>query len=105
MMEEVRMTEKSPVLPSGKPVRERYQHKKWRGTIYTEIHNHGRRSNGSQDGNRSSVSFVRGVGMQRHYGYRWVAEVTIHKKRYRCRSYSYDRVYDWLQKICGQFGE
>ena len=33
-----------------------------KGTIYTEIHNHGRRSGGSQDGNRSSMRLVKGAG-------------------------------------------
>lgn len=67
-----------------------------RGCIYKELHNHGRRSNGSSDGNRSSCRFVKGVGMKKSYGYRWVAEVMYKKKRYRCRSYSYRVVRDWL---------
>lgn len=50
------------------------------GCIYMEMHNHGRRSAGSQDGNRSSCCFVKGVGMQRRYGYRWVAEIMYKKK-------------------------
>ena len=88
--------EKSPLTPDGQPVREKWRHRQWTGTIYSELHNHGRKSNGSQDGNRSSMRRVRGVGMQRCYGYRWVAEITIHRKRYRCRSYSYNRVREWL---------
>lgn len=75
------------------------------GTIYTEIHNHGRRSGGSQDGNRSSMRRVRGVGMQRCYGYRWVAEITYHGKRYRCRSYDYSRVRAWLDQMCDRFND
>lgn len=73
------------------------------GTIYTELHNHGRRTNGSQDGNRSSVQFVKGAGLTRRYGYRWVAEITFHKHRYRCRSYSYSRVREWLDEMCARF--
>lgn len=76
-----------------------------KGTIYTEIHNHGRRSGGSQDGNRSSMRRVRGVGMQRCYGYRWVAEITYHGKRYRCRSYDYSRVRAWLDQMCDRFND
>ena len=74
-----------------------------KGTIYSEIHNHGRRSSGSQDGNRSSMRHVRGVGMQRCYGYRWVAEIQYHGKRYRCRSYSYSTVRSWLNQMCDRF--
>lgn len=75
------------------------------GTIYTEVHNHGRRSGGSQDGNRSSMRRVRGVGMQRCYGYRWVAEIMYHGKRYRCRSYDYSRVRAWLDQMCDRFND
>lgn len=75
------------------------------GTIYTELHNHGRRSGGSQDGNRSSMRLVKGAGMQRCYGYRWVAEITYHGKRYRCRSYDYSRVRVWLDQMCDRFND
>lgn len=37
---------------------------KRRGCIYKELHNHGRRSNGSQDGNRSSMRMVKAWGCQ-----------------------------------------
>ena len=76
-----------------------------KGTIYTEIHNHGRRSGGSQDGNRSSMRRVRGVGVQRCYGYRWVAEISYHGKRYRCRSYDYSRVRAWLDQMSDRFSD
>ena len=76
-----------------------------KGTIYKELHNHGRRSGGSQDGNRSSMRCVRGVGAQRCYGYRWVAEIHYHRKRYRCRSYDYDRVRTWLEQMCDRFSD
>lgn len=52
---------------------------KRRGCIYKELHNHGRRSGGSQDGNRSSMKLVKGAGMKRCYGYRWVAEIMYKK--------------------------
>lgn len=82
------------------------KHKVWHtGTIYTEMHNHGRRSNGSQDGNRSSVRLTKGVGMTRCYGYRWVAEIQYHRKRYRCRSYSFTKVRAWLDEMTARFSE
>ena len=81
-------------------------HKVWyTGTIYTEMHNHGRRTNGSQDGNRSSVQFTKGAGMTRRYGYRWVAEIQYHRKRYRCRSYSFTKVRAWLDEMTARFSE
>lgn len=70
--------------------------RKHTGCIYKEIHNHGRRSSGSQDGNACSYRRVKGVGMSRVSGYRWVAEIVIDRKRYRKRSYHYDVVRDWL---------
>lgn len=75
------------------------------GCIYKELHNHGRRSNGSNDGNRSSCCFAKGVGMQRRYGYRWVASITYNKKRYRCRSYNYKVVRDWLDGMIACFSD
>ena len=88
-----------PKPKAQKPKRERH------GSIYTEIHNHGRRSNGSSDGNRRSVRFVKGVGMQRCPGYRWVAEISYHNKRYRCRSYHYDVVWSWLMQMRDRFND
>lgn len=73
------------------------------GTIYKEAHNHGRRSGGSQDGNRSSLRRVRGAGAQKVYGYRWVGEIYVHGKRYRCRSYDYSRVEAWLYDMREKF--
>lgn len=78
---------------------------KRKGTIYKEMHNHGRRSSGSQDGNRSSMSRVRGVGMQRRYGYRWVAEIYFQRKRYRCRSYDYKKIKTWLDQMRDRFSD
>lgn len=73
------------------------------GTIYKEIHNHGRSTAGNQDGNRSSMRRVRGVGVQRCYGYRWVGEIYVHGKRYRCRSYDIGRVEAWLYDMREKF--
>jgi hypothetical protein len=73
------------------------------GTIYKEPHNHGRKSGGSQDGNRSSLRRVRGAGAQRVYGYRWVGEIYVHGKRYRCRSYDYNQVVAWLNDMREKF--
>lgn len=78
---------------------------KRKGCIYKELHNHGRKSNGSQDGNRSSMRFVRGSGASRSYGYRWVAEITVRKKRYRCRSYSFNVVRSWLDGMMACFSD
>lgn len=76
-----------------------------KGCIYMELHNHGRKSNGSQDGNRSSMRLVKGVGMSRSYGYRWVAEITYKRKRYRCRSYSFNVVRSWLDGMVACFND
>ena len=78
-------------------------HTHWKGCIYKEMHNHGRKSSGSQDGNRSSMRLVKGVGMQKQYGYRWVAEIRVHNQRLRCRSYSYDKVCDWLEEMRAKY--
>lgn len=78
---------------------------KRRGCIYKELHNHGRRSNGSQDGNRSSMRLVKGAGVQRCYGYRWVAEIMYERQRFRYRSYSYQVVRDWLNGMIDCFSE
>lgn len=74
-------------------------------TIYTEPHNHGRRSGGSQDGNRSSLRRVRGARAQAVYGYRWVAEMVVEGKRYRCRSVYYDKVWAWLEHMRDRFSD
>lgn len=85
-------------------VKPRKKYKRWyHGTIYTELHNKGKRRNGNNDGNRSSVRFVKGVGMQRKYGYRWVAEIHYKRHRYRLRSYSYSRVRNWLDEMVARF--
>lgn len=73
------------------------------GTIYTEPHTRGRRSGGSQDGNRSSLRRVRGARAQAAYGYRWVAEMVVEGKRYRCRSAYYDKVWAWLEHMRDRF--
>ncbi len=75
------------------------------GTIYTEIHNHGRRSGGNQDGNRCSLRRVRGAGVQRVYGYRFVGEISVHGKRYRCRSYDYNKVVAWLEDMREKYSD
>ena len=76
-----------------------------RGTIYMERHSRGRRSNGSQDGNRSSLRLVRGAKAQASYCYRYVGEIQVDRKRYRCRSYNYDKVWRWLELMRDRFGE
>lgn len=72
-----------------------------KGTIYTEYHNKGRRYGGGVGG---SV-LRKGVGLVRGHQYRWVAEISYHNKRYRCRSYSYDRVYSWLMDMREKFND
>jgi len=76
-----------------------------KGCIYTEIHNHGRKHNSCESGNRSSAKFVRGVGMMRMPGYRWVAEISYYGHRYRCRSYHYDVVRSWLDNMIDRFSD
>ena len=76
-----------------------------KGCIYLEYHNKGRKHGGSADGNRSSMRFVRGVGMQRAYGYRWVGEIMYKRKRYRIRSYDYNNVRTWLTAMSERFSD
>lgn len=72
----------------------------YKGCIYSELHNRGRnKRGGSSDGNSCSRRLVKGVGMVDSYKYRWVAEITIHGKRYRCRSAHYNVVRDWLNQM------
>lgn len=75
------------------------------GFIYKELHNHGRRSSGSSDGNACSLHRVKGVGMVRMSGYRWVGEMTVNRKRYRCRSYDLSRVEAWLADMREKYGD
>lgn len=75
------------------------------GCIYLEYHNKGRRSSGNNDGNRSSARYIRGVGLQRAYGYRWVGEITYKRKRYRIRSYDYNNVLSWLLSMSERFSD
>lgn len=63
------------------------------GCIYKELHNHGRTPTGR------GVRRVRGVGTSRVSGYRWVAEISYFGKRYRCRSYNFNRVAVWLSDM------
>lgn len=79
------------------------KHGRWHtGTIYTELHNRGRlRNNGS--GNSFSTRMVKGVGMVTCYKYRWVAEITYHRKRYRCRSVHFHVVKAWLDEMRNRF--
>lgn len=72
----------------------------YKGTIYTEYHNKGHKNRGSGVG---GARFIRGVGYRRGSQYRWVAEITYHGKRYRCRSYYYERVYAWLEAMRQKF--
>lgn len=75
------------------------------GCIYKELHNHGRRSNGSSDGNACSLRRVKGVGLMRVSGYRWVGEMTVFGKRFRCRSSDKSRVEKWLQDMRDKYGD
>ena len=75
------------------------------GCIYKELHNHGRRSNGSSDGNNCSLRRVKGVGMVKVSGYRWVGEMTVNRKRYRCRSYDRSKVEAWLNDMREKYGD
>ena len=75
------------------------------GCIYKELHNHGRRSSGRSDGNACSYHRVKGVGMVRVSGYRWVGEMTVNRKRYRCRSTDRSRVEAWLSDMREKFGD
>ena len=75
------------------------------GTIYLERHSRGRRSSGSQDGNRGSLRLARGTKAQAAYGYRYVGEMVIDGKRYRCRSGIYDRVWRWIEHMRDRFGD
>lgn len=70
-----------------------------KGTIYSEYHNKGRRQGGGVGG---SV-LRKGVGLVRGCQYRWVAEISYHRKRYRCRSYHYERVRSWLESMREKF--
>lgn len=72
-----------------------------KGTIYTECHNKGRRRKGGVGG----CVLRKGVGLVRSHQYRWVAEISYHGKRYRCRSYHYDRVYSWLMGMREKFND
>lgn len=73
------------------------------GTIYTELHNRGRKHNNNADGNSVSMKRVKGVGMVLNYKYRWVAEITFNRKRYRCRSAYFNVVKDWLEEMINRF--
>lgn len=72
------------------------------GTIYTELHNRGRKKN-NDSGNSVSTKMVKGVGMVMSYKYRWVAEITFQRKRYRCRSAHFNVVKDWLDEMVNRF--
>ncbi len=74
------------------------------GCIYKEPHNHGRRSSGSSDGNACSYHRVKGVGMVRISGYRWIGEMTVNRKRYRCRSHDRSRVEAWIADMREKYG-
>jgi hypothetical protein len=54
------------------------------GTIYSEMTNKG----------RCSTKYVRGA--RPIYCFRWVAEIKVHGKRYRCRSSNFIKVRRWL---------
>ncbi|MDE7440913.1 MAG: hypothetical protein K2M69_01950 [Muribaculaceae bacterium] len=57
------------------------------GTIYSEMTNKG----------RSSVRYKRGC--EPIYCFRWVGEITINGKRYRCRSANRANVEAWLDSM------
>ena len=70
------------------------------GCIYKELHNHGH----NRGGTPTSLQFVRGVGAV-HRGYRWVAEMMVWWKRYRCRSYDRSKVEAWLRDMQLKYGD
>lgn len=70
-------------------------------TIYKECHNKGRRRNGGVGG----CALRKGAGLVRSLQYRWVAEISYHGKRYRCRSYHYERVRNWLMGMREKFSD
>lgn len=72
-----------------------------KGTIYNECHNKGRRRNGGVGG----CALRKGAGLVRSLQYRWVAEISYHGKRYRCRSYHYERVRNWLMSMREKFSD
>ena len=71
------------------------------GTIYSEYHNHGKR----RDSGVGGSVLRKGVGLVRSTQRRWVAEISYHGKRYRCRSYFYERVYSWLLDMREKFND
>jgi hypothetical protein len=48
---------------------------------------------------------VRGVGLVRVSGYRWVGEMSVNGKRYRCRSHDRSRVEAWLHDMREKYGD
>ena len=70
------------------------------GTIYKEQQrNTGHRSNSG--GRHCGVQYVRGVG--RVVRSRWVAEISVHGKRYRFRSTSYDTCRGWIRMMVEKY--
>ena len=70
------------------------------GTIYKEQQrNTGHRSNSG--GRHCGVQYVRGVG--RVVRSRWVAEISVHGKRYRFRSTSYDNCRWWIRMMVEKY--
>lgn len=74
------------------------------GTIYSELHNRGRRKN-NDSGLSVSQKLVKGVGMVAQYKYRWVAEITVNRVRYRKRSAHFHVVRNWLDEMVARYAD
>lgn len=71
--------------------------RQYTGTIYPDFSSKGRgRGSGS-----TGCRYLRGVGRVNYR--RWVAEITYHGKRYRCRSTDRNKVERWLNDMCNKF--
>lgn len=72
------------------------------GCIYVEVQrNTGRGVRNRGAGRSYSVQYVRGVGMV--YRTRWVAEIEVHRKRYRFRSTNLQNCKWWLNMMCEKY--
>lgn len=63
------------------------------GCLYSEFTNKG----------RSSARYRRGC--KPIYCFRWVGEMTVMGKRYRCRSTNYNNVRAWLEDMRNKYGD
>lgn len=86
------VSEREALMYRRKTKRSKKRSKSGSGSIYSETHNHG-------------VRYSNGVGTSRRSGRRWVATITVNGHRYRCRSYSYERCWAWLEAIKEEIAE